>query len=80
MRQKYKDENNDVLQQVVKLLMNSLEGENIREGIEEKIACTSEYWMMAEYGEIVKDYWKISHGKNFVRMEVDKGLEDKVKK
>ena len=35
LRRKYKDENNDVMQLLVKLLMNSLYGENIRKDIEE---------------------------------------------
>ena len=38
LRQKYKDEGNDVMQLLVKLLMNSLYGENIRKDIEEKFA------------------------------------------
>ena len=59
-RQKYKDEGNDVMQLLMKLLMNSLYGENIRKDIEEKFACKSEAWMMTEYDERVKDYWKIS--------------------
>ena len=59
LRQKYKDENNDVMQLLVKLLMNSLYGENIRKDIEEKLACKSEMWMQTEYDERVKDYWKI---------------------
>ena len=42
LRQKYKDENIDVMQLLVKLLMNSLYGENIRKEIEEKFACKSE--------------------------------------
>ena len=33
LRQKYKDENNEVMQFLVKLLMNSLYGENIRKDI-----------------------------------------------
>ena len=37
LRQKYKDENNDVKQLLVKLLMNSLYGENIRKDIEREI-------------------------------------------
>ena len=36
LRQKYKDENNDVVHLLIKLLMNSLYGENIRKQIEEK--------------------------------------------
>ena len=78
--QNYKDENNDVMHLLVKLLMNSLYGEQIRKDIEEKFACKSEYWMMSEYDERVKDFWTISHGIYIVEMNDDKGLEDEVKK
>ena len=57
LRQKYKDENNDVMQLLVKLLMNSLYGENIRQDLEEKFACESEVWKQTEYDKRVKDYW-----------------------
>ena len=58
LRQKYKDEGNDVLQLLVKLLMNNLYGENIRKDIEEKFACISEAWMMTEYDERVNYFLK----------------------
>ena len=80
LRQKYKDENNDVMQLLVKLLMNSLYGEQIRKDIEEKFACKSEMWMQTEYDERVKDYWKISNINYIVKMIDDKGLEDEIKK
>ena len=80
LRKKYKDENNDVMQILVKLLMNSLYGENIRKDTEEIFACKSEYWMMTEYDERVKDYWKISGINYIVKMIADKGLEDEIKK
>ena len=80
LRQKYKDERKDVMQLLVKLLMNSLYGENIRKDIEEKFACKSEAWMMTEYDERVKDYWKISGINYIVKMIDDRGLEDEVKK
>ena len=80
LRQKYKDENNDVMQLLVKLLMNSLYGENIRKDIEEKFACKSEAWMMSEYDERVKDYWKISGYNYIVKMIDDAELEDGVEK
>ena len=38
--------------------MNSLYGEKIGKDKEEKFACKSEAWMMSEYDERVKDYWK----------------------
>ena len=56
LRQKYKDENNDPMQLLVKFLLNSLYGENIRKDIDEKFASKSEAWMMSEYDERVKDY------------------------
>ena len=62
--------------------MNSLYGENIRKDIDEKFACKSEawVWMMTEYDERVKDFWKISGIKYVVKMFDDIGLEDEVKK
>ena len=68
------------MQLLVKLLMNSFYGENIRKNIEEKFACKSETWMMREYDERVTDYWKMSHGNYIVEMIDDAGLEDEVKK
>ena len=79
LRQKYKKGNNDVMQLVVKLLMNSLYGEQLRKDIEESFACKPEVWMMSEYDERVKDYWKKSHGNYFVKMIDDAGLEDENK-
>ena len=60
--------------------MNSIYGEQIRKDDEENFACKSEAWMMTEYDERVKDYWRISHGKNLGKMIHDAGLEDEVKK
>ena len=80
LRQKYKDEGNEVMQLLVKLLLNSLYGEQIRKDIEEKFACKSEMWMQTEYDERVKDYWKISNINYIVKMIDDAGLEDEIKK
>ena len=80
LRQRYKDEGNDVMQLLVKILMNALYGEQIRKDIEEKLACKSEAWMMDNYDERVKDYWKISGINYIVKMSDDAGLEDEVKK
>ena len=78
--QKYKDEINDVMQLLVKLLRNSLYGENIRKDIEEKFACKSEARMQTECDERVKDFWKTSGINYIVNMIDDPGLEDEVKK
>ena len=80
LKQKYEDENFDVIRFLVKLLLNSLRGQQIRKDIEESFACKSEYWIKSECDEEVKDYWKISHGNYIVEMTDDKELKDEVKK
>ena len=74
------DENNDVMQLLVNLIMNSLYGEQIRKDIEESYKCKSEMWMMTEYDERVLDYQKTNYGIYIVKMKDDEGLEDHVKK
>ena len=80
LRQKYKDGKSEVMQFLVKLLLTSFFGEQIRKVIEEKIVCKSENWMMSEYDERVKNYCKISHSIYMVKIFGDAGLEDEVKK
>ena len=63
LRQKYKEEYNDVMQLLLKLRKNILNGDHIRKDMEENFACKSEYWMISENDERVKDYLKLSHGK-----------------
>ena len=71
LRQEYKDENNDVMQMLVKLIMNSLYGEQIRKDIEESYQCKSEMWLMTEYDERVPDYQKNNYGNYIVRLRDD---------
>ena len=80
LRKKYKDEGNDVMQLLVKLIMNALYGEFLRKEILESYQCKSEMWMMTEYDERVLDYQKIIHENYFVNLKDDDGLEDEVKK
>ena len=51
LRKKYKDEGNDGMQLLVKLIMNALYGEFLRKDILESYECKSEMWMMTEYDE-----------------------------
>ena len=80
LRQKYKDEGNEVMQLLVKLIMNALYGEFLRKEILESYECKSEMWMMTEYDERVIDYQKINNGNYIVKMKDDEGLQDEVKK
>ena len=80
LRQKYEEENNDVMELLAKLIMNALYGEFLRKDITESYQCKSEMWMQTEYDERVLDYQKINYGKYIVKMKDDEGLEDEVKK
>ena len=51
--QKYKEEGNDILQKLKKILMTSLFGENIRKDITEESKCKSENWMSTKYDDRV---------------------------
>ena len=76
LRQKYKDEKNDLMQGLVELIMNTLYGVQIRRDINESYYCKSETWMKREFDGNVLDYWKLPNGNYIVRMEKDDGLDD----
>ena len=56
---KFKEEDNDVMQLLVILIMNSLYRETLRKDILENYQCKSETWMLTEYDERALDYQKI---------------------
>ena len=66
------------MQLLVKLIMNSLYGEQIRKDIRKSFQCKSEMWMMTEYDERVLDYQRIDYGNYIVKMKDDEGLQDEV--
>ena len=76
LRQNYKDEKNDLMQGLVKLIMNSLHGVQIRRDINESYSCKSQHWMETEFDENVLDYWKLPNGNYVVKMKKDDGLDD----
>ena len=76
LRQKYKNEKNDSMQGLVRLIMKTLYGYQIRRDINEAYHCKSEIWMKAEFGENVLEYWKVLNGNNIVKMKEDVGLDD----
>ena len=76
LRQKYKDEGNDLMPELVKLIINSFYGVQIRKDINESYSCKSEKWMKTEFDEKVLDYWKLPNGNYIVKMKKDDGLDD----
>ena len=75
LRQKYKDEHNDLMQGLVKLIMNSLYGVQKRKDIDQSYKCKSQHWMETEYDENVLDYWKLPNGNFILKLKKDDGLE-----
>ena len=75
-RQKYKEEENDLMQGLVILIMNSLYGVQIGRDINESCYCKSETWMKTEFDENVLDFWKLPKENYIVKMKKDDGLDD----
>ena len=74
-RQKYQDEHNDLMQRLVKLIMNSLRGVQIRKDIDQSYKCKSQHWMETENDDIVLDYWRLPNGNFMVELKKDEGLD-----
>ena len=74
--QKYIDEKNDLMQGLVKLIINSLYGVQIRRDIKEPDKCKSQHWLETEYDGNVLDPWKLSSGNYIEKMKRDDGFED----
>ena len=63
------------MQDLIKLVMNSLYGVQIRRDIDEFYKCKSEHWMRTEYDEIVLEYWRLPIGTYIVKFKKkDDGL------
>ena len=76
LRQTYKDEHNDLMQKLVKLIMVSLYGAQIRKDIDQSYKCKSQHWMETEYDQNVLDYWKLPSVNYIVKLKKDDGLEE----
>ena len=57
------------MQRLVKLIMNSLYGVQIRKDINQSYKCKSQHWMETEYDENVLDYWKLPNGNYIVKIQ-----------
>ena len=57
------------MQGLVKLIMNSLYGNQIRKDIDQPYKCELQTWMETEYDEKVLDYWKLPNGNCIVKLE-----------
>ena len=64
------------MQELVKLIMNRLYGDQIRGDINESYSCKSETWMKRDFDENILDYWRLPNGNYFVKMKKNDGLDD----
>ena len=64
------------MQVLVKVVMNSLYGVQIRKDINEHYYCISEIWMKTEYDETILGYWKMSKGIYIGKNKYVVGLHD----
>ena len=69
LRQKYKDEKKDLRHGLVKLIVNSLYGVQIRRDINESYYCKSETWMKTEVDENVIEDWRLLNGNYIVKIK-----------
>ena len=58
LRQKYKNELNDLIQGLVELTINCLYGVQIRRDIDQSYEGKSQLWMATEYDDNVLEYWR----------------------
>ena len=75
LRRKYKDEGNDLMQGLVKLIMNSLYGVQMRRNKEEFYKCKSQHWTETEDDENALDYWNLPNGNYILNLKKDVGLD-----
>ena len=64
------------MQRLVKLIINSLYGVQIRKDTNESYYCKSEIWMKTDFDENVLEYWKLPNGNYIVKMKKDDGSDD----
>ena len=72
----FRDEKNDLMEGLIKVIMNSLYGVQIRRDINESYNCKPEIWMKTEFDENVLDYWRLPNGNYILKMKKDDGLDD----
>ena len=69
VRQENKDKKNYLMQGLVKLIMNSLYGVQIRRDINKSYYCKSKTWVKTEFDGNVLGYWKLPNGNYTVKIK-----------
>jgi hypothetical protein len=72
---KYKKEENDVMQTLVKLMLNSLYGKTIQKDINKEVHIWSEATLREKFDERVVDYSRLPCGKYIVELKEEDGVD-----
>ena len=64
------------MQSLVKSVINSVYGVQIRKYVNDSYYCKSEQWMKTEIDENFLDFWKFPNEIYIVRLKKDDGLDD----
>ena len=75
LKQKFKDEGNDLMQGLVKLLMNTFYAIQNRRDFIESLKCIIEHQMLTVYDDNVLECWKLSNGNYEVKFRKHDGLD-----
>ena len=71
LRQNYKDKGNNLVQGLIKIIMNYLHEVQNRNDFNAFYNCISEQWMQTEYDDTVLDNWKLPIGIYVVKYNED---------
>jgi hypothetical protein len=71
----YKKQKNDVMQNLVKLMMNSIYGKTIQKDITKEIHIWSEETLREKFDERVADYSELACGKYIVELSEEEGVD-----
>ena len=63
------------MQNLIRLIMNSLYGAQICTEIDQSFKCKSQHWMETENHENVLEYWRLPNGNYTVKLKKDNGLD-----
>jgi DNA polymerase type B, organellar and viral len=81
LRLKYKKESNDIMQNLVKLMLNSLYGKTIQKDINKEVHIWSEETLREKFDERIVDYSRLPCGKYIVELKEEEGVDvEEVKK
>ena len=63
------------MQGLIKLILNSLYGVQIRRDIDQSYKCKSQHWVETEYDDNVLDYWRLPNGTYTVKLKKHDALD-----